>query len=75
MYVAQTISNNFIWSLLWKKYAKEPISLAVDSLAILNQKNITRQIDRNCHLEFLTIRTVRLSTWSSPNTCAVAGPE
>ena len=45
-----------------KKYAKEPISLAVDSLAILNQKNSTRQIDRNCHLELLILRSRRLAT-------------
>ena len=45
-----------------EKYAKEPISLAVDSLAILNQKNSTRQIDRNCHLELLTLRSLRLAT-------------
>ena len=64
MYVAQTNSNNFIWSLPWKKYAKEPISLAVDSLAILNQKNSIRQIDRNCHLELLILRRLRLATWS-----------
>ena len=47
-----------------EKYAKEPISLAVDSLAILNQKNSTRQIDRNCHLELLILRSLRLATWS-----------
>ena len=47
-------------------YTKERLSLAVYSWTIPNQRNI-RQIDRNCHLEFLTIRTVRLSTWSSPN--------
>ena len=42
-------------------YTKERLSLAVYSWTIPNQRNI-RQIDRNCHLEFLTIRTVRLST-------------
>ena len=61
MYVAQTISN-FIDPFRGKKYAKEPISLAVDSLAILNQKNSIRQIDRNCHLELLILRRLRLAT-------------